>query len=74
MLSVDRERGFAFVDLVAEAPPEALSAGAELVARTLDLRETGHLRASPYVRGKTLGARILSGQPSPGDEVVWRVP
>lgn len=74
VLAVDAERGFAFVDIVSDAPPGALAAGADLTARTLDLRETGRLRASSYVRGKTLGTRILSGQPSPGDEVVWQAP
>ena len=74
VLAVDAARGFAFVDLTAEPPAAALVDGAELRARTDDLRETARLRASRYVRGRTLGAKIVSGQPSPGDEVVFRIP
>jgi len=74
VLARDAARGFAFVELAAEPPPGALVDGAELVARTDDLRETARLRVSRYVRGRTLGAEIVSGQPSPGDEVVFRAP
>ena len=74
VLALDAARGFAFVDLSAEPPATALLDGTELVARTDDLRETARLRASRYVRGRTLGAKIVSGQPSPGDEVVFRAP
>jgi hypothetical protein len=74
ILAADAERGFAFVDVGHSAPAGALVEGAELVVRSLDLRETGRLRASRYVEGKTLGAKIVAGQPAPGDEVVWRAP
>ena len=74
VLAVDFARGFAFVDLASTAPAAALADGAELVARTDDLRETARLRASRYVRGRTLGAKIVSGQPAPGNEVVWPTP
>jgi hypothetical protein len=74
IIAIDAGRGLAFVEVVADAPAAALADGAELTARTLDLRDTARLRASRYVRGKTLGTKILSGQPSPGDEVVWRAP
>jgi len=36
--------------------------------------ETARLRASRYLRGRTLGTKILTGQPAPGDEVVWLAP
>ncbi len=74
IVAVDAERGFAFVDLGFAAPPAAQADGATLVARKLDLRETARLRASSYVHGKTLGTKIVSGQPAPGDEVVWQAP
>lgn len=74
VLAVDPPRGFVFVDLASAAPAAALADGAELVARTDDLRETARLRASRYVRGRTLGAKIVSGQPAPGNEVVWPTP
>jgi len=74
VLVVDAPRGFALIDLTGEPPAAALAAGAELVARTEDLRETARLRASRYARGRTLGTTIISGQPSPGDEVVFRAP
>ena len=72
VLAIDRERGFAIIDLFSDAPASALQAGAELLTRTDDLRETGQLRASRYLRTRTLGTDIVSGQPSPGNEVVFR--
>ena len=74
VLAVDAVRGFAFVTLAAEPPPAALAAGAELLTRSADLHETGRLRAARYVRGRTLGGQILSGQPTLGDEVVFQTP
>ena len=74
VLAVDAARGFAFVDLATDAPAAALAGDTELVARTDTLRETARLRASRYVRGRTLGAKIVSGQPAPGDEVVFPAP
>lgn len=74
IVAVDAARGFAFVDLASDAPAAALVDGAELIARTADLRETARLRSSRYVRGRTLGAKIVDGQPSPSDEVVWLAP
>jgi hypothetical protein len=74
VVAIDPAHNFAFVELASDAPPAATADGTELIARTLDLRETGRLQASRYVRGHTLGARIVAGQPTPGDEVVWLAP
>ncbi len=74
VLATDAVQRFAFIDLAGSAPAPALVEGAELMVRTDDLRETGRLRAARYVRGRTLATTIISGQPSPGDEVVFRVP
>ncbi len=74
IIAVDRQQGLAFVELASEAPADALQEGTELIARTLALAETGRIRASRYVRGRTLGATILHGQPAPGEEVVWLAP
>ena len=74
VLAVEAELGFAFVDLATDAPSAALIAGTELTVRTLDLRETARLQVSAYNRGRTLGTKIIAGQPSPGDEVVWLAP
>jgi hypothetical protein len=74
ILAVDPAQGFAFVDLGADAPAAALVNGTELVARTLDLSETGRLVASSHLRGRTLGTRIAGGRPQVGDEVVWLAP
>ncbi len=41
-----------------------------LITRTDDLRATAKLQCSPYLRGRTLGARILVGRANVGDEVV----
>ena len=70
VLAVEKERGFAFVDLTGRVPSSAVVADTRLITRRLDLTETGELAASSYARGHTLGARIVSGQPAPGDEVV----
>jgi len=72
--AIDATQGFAFVEIATDAPAAALAAGTELIARTLELRESGRLRASGIVRGRTLGTTILAGQPSAGDEVVWLAP
>ncbi|MEO5960767.1 MAG: hypothetical protein ABIR80_16780 [Opitutaceae bacterium] len=74
MLAVDVALGSAIIDLASDAPPAALVEAVELLTRTLDLRSTGRLRTSRYLRGRTLGTTILSGEPSPGDEVVWLAP
>lgn len=72
--AIDAAQGFAFVEIASDAPSAALAAGTELIARTLELRESGRLRASRFVRGRTLGTTIVAGQPSSGDEVVWLAP
>jgi hypothetical protein len=74
LVAVDPSQHFAFVELAADAPANALSEGTELIVRTSELRETGRLRASRYLRGRTLGTTILNGQPALGDEVVWLAP
>lgn len=75
VLSVDREQRLATIDLQSDAPAAALEPGTELIARDYNsLAQTALLRASRYVRGRTLGAMIESGQPSVGDEVVWLAP
>ncbi len=74
ILEIDADRGFAFVALTGEPPAAALVAGAELSTRTEVLRETSRLRVSRYVRGRTLGAEIVSGRPARGDEVVFQAP
>jgi hypothetical protein len=74
VIAVEMPQGFAFVELATDAPATALVDGTELITRTLDLRETARLRVSRYVRGRTLGTKVVAGQPSPGDEVVWLAP
>lgn len=74
LIAVDQAQGFAFVEIAADAPKAGLVAGTELIARTADLRETAKLQVSPHLRARTLGTKIVAGQPSPGDEVVWLAP
>jgi hypothetical protein len=74
VIAIDAARGFAIVELAGAAPAGAAAEGAELLARTPDLRETARLRASRQLRGRMLGAHVAGGQPSPGDEVVWLAP
>lgn len=42
-----------------------------LIARRDDLQPTARLQSSPYLRGRTLGTRLISGRPQVGDEVVF---
>src|SRR5688500_8365077 len=74
VLAVDPGHGFAFVELAPDAPAAALNAGTELSVRTLELRDTARIEVSRYLRGRTLGTKIVEGQPAPGDEVVWLAP
>ena len=75
VVAVALARGFAFVERAADAPPAALAEGGELIVRDPpSLRETGRLKASRYVRGRTLGATISAGQPAVGHEVIWTAP
>ena len=74
IIAVDLRQGTAVVEVAGDAPPAAVADGTELIGRTLALQETARLRASRFLRGRTLGTRIVAGQPSPGDEVVWLAP
>lgn len=74
IVAVDVPRGLAFVELIGDAPTAATAPSTELIARTLDLRETASLRTSRYLRGRTLGTTIVAGKPSLDDEVVWLAP
>ena len=74
IIATDPGQGFVFVDLAGDAPVAALAEGTEYICRTLELRETGRVRASRYVRGRTLGTTLIAGQPALGDEVVWLAP
>lgn len=74
VVAVDPARGYAFVEISADAPPTASAEGSELVVRTADLKETARLRASRELRVRTLGTHILSGTPNIGEEVVWVAP
>ena len=74
VIAIDVSRGVVFVELAADAPAAAAAEGAELISRTLELRETARLRATRQHRGRILGTQVVSGQSSPGDEVVWLAP
>jgi len=74
IVALDPARRFAFIELHADAPTVALAEGSEWITRTPDLRETGRVRVSRQVRGRTVGTFIVTGQPAPNDEVVWLAP
>ena len=50
-------------------PPDY--SGRILISRRDDLQPTARLQASPYLRGRTLGTRLLAGKPQINDEVVF---
>lgn len=74
VVATDIRQGFAFVQLGFDVPVSAMTPDLELTTRTLELEDTARLRVSRYVRGRTLGTTIVTGKPSPGDEVVWLAP
>ncbi|MBC8040712.1 MAG: hypothetical protein H7Y06_09230 [Opitutaceae bacterium] len=43
----------------------------QLIARRDDLQPTARLQSSSYLRGRTLGTRLIAGKPQIGDEVVF---
>lgn len=71
VISVDLRELAAVVEVppYEKIPPDF--AGKLLIARTDDLQPTARLQASPYLRGRMLGTRILAGRPRVGDEVVF---
>ncbi len=69
---MDSNRHFAIVELATSIP--SLEFDIELVVRADDLRETGRLRSTRQLRGRTLGTQVLSGEPALGDEVVTAGP
>ena len=74
IVACDEARGFAFVELQADAPAEASRAETELLVRTTDLTPTATLRASTQLRGRLLGCTVVAGRPGVGEEVVWLAP
>ena len=72
IIAVDSNRHFAIVELATSIP--SLESDIELVVRADDLRETGRLRSTRQLRGRTLGTQVLSGEPALGDEVVTAGP
>jgi hypothetical protein len=72
VVSVDPVRDLAIIELSTSAP--TLQPDTELLARADDLSETARLRATRQLRGHTLGANVISGDPRPGDEVVLEKP
>jgi len=74
IIATDPVQRFAFIEVNVDAPSLALSNNTELIARTSELTETAHLLTTRYLRGRTFAAKIIRGEPSPGDEVVWQAP
>jgi hypothetical protein len=70
ILAVDLRTLTAIVDISSYADVRGGLEGRQLVARTDELAPTARLQASPYLRGRTLGVRLLAGRPNIGDEVV----
>jgi hypothetical protein len=74
VIAVDLSSLSVVIDLAPYAVLPAGFAGQTLIARRLDLAPTARMQASPYLRGRTLGARLLAGRPQIGDEVVFAPP
>ena len=70
VLAFDASTGNVIIDVAPYAVLPLGFDGLTLLARTDDLQPTAKLQASAYLRGHTLGARLLAGLPAIGDEVV----
>jgi len=70
VIAIDPRSLTVVIDVAPYASLPATLAGRVLITRTDDLRPTARLESSPYLRGRTLGARMLAGKPQIGDEVV----
>lgn len=73
VLAVDRDRGFVIVALADDPPAVALRPGVELLVRRRDLQFVARLSVNRYLRGDTLGTRLVDGKPAVDDEVVVRI-
>lgn len=71
VISTDLRSLSVIIELAPYAAIPTDFSGRILISRQDDLRPTARLQASPYLRGRTLGARLLAGQPQIGDEVVF---
>ena len=74
VIAIDRPSLSVIIELAPYAVVPAGYDGRMLIARLDDLRPTARLQASPYVRGRMLGARLLAGSPQVGNEVVFAPP
>ncbi len=71
VLAVDGAVGTVIVDVAPDAALPADLTGRMLLARNPgDLHPSARLQASAYLRGRTLGTRLVEGRPAVGDEVV----
>ena len=71
VIAVDMRTLSVIIDLAPYVSLPGDFATRQLISRRDDHQPTARLQSSPYLRGRTLGARLLAGQPQVGDEVVF---
>ena len=71
VIAVDMRTLSVIIDLAPYVSLPGDFATRQLISRRDDLQPTARLQSSPYLRGRTLGTRLLAGQPQVGDEVVF---
>lgn len=71
VIAVDYRALTAIIELGPYTVMPARFDGRVMLSRTNDLQPTARLEASRYLRGRTLGARIVTGRPRIDDEVVF---
>lgn len=71
VIAVDQRTLSVIVDLAPYVVLPSDFATRQLIARRDDLQPTARLQSSAYLRGRTLGTRLIAGQPQVGDEVVF---
>ncbi|CAM3125126.1 hypothetical protein [Rariglobus hedericola] len=71
VIAIDSRSLSVIVELAPYAVMPASYNGSILIARRDDLQPVARLQASAYIRGRTLGTRLLAGNPQVGDEVVF---
>lgn len=71
VIAVDMRTLSVIIDLAPYVSLPGDFATRPLITRRDDLQPTARLQSSPYLRGHTLGTRLVAGQPQIGDEVVF---
>lgn len=71
IIAIDVRSLTVVVELAPYSTLPADYSGRVLISRRDDLQPTARLQATSYLRGRTLGTRLVAGKPQLNDEVVF---